>query len=160
MYGFAKCKGIGLLELLLALAILSTMILLATRYYSATRGAQQVTEAMKIIQSVSVAGSIMSSNNVALSTTDALAQFVTRGSVPGDFADETVNPWQGAVIARSTAAKQLQIELTLVPEPLCLNLNDKLGKSLPGVVAEEDTVRCHTPCTNAVCTFSIKVDYQ
>lgn len=118
-----KQLGIGLLELMLSLAIISVLLVMATRYYSSARQAQQVNDAISLTEAI-IAGSenwVIGKNNfTAISMTELInGGFLPRGS--------DRDPWHGAVsVTQGPSDSQITITMQAIPNAACLNLASKL----------------------------------
>lgn len=86
-------KGIGLLELLLSLVIISVLLVVATRFFKPTNLSQRSNEAIDMIQAIATAEQRwLMTNNEAPG--DVLKTFVERGFLPDSFLNAK-NPWGG-----------------------------------------------------------------
>lgn len=86
-------KGIGLLELLLSLVIISVLLTVAFRFFKPTNLSQRSNEAIDMIQAVATAEQRwMMTNNE--NPGDVLQTFVERGFLPESFLNAK-NPWGG-----------------------------------------------------------------
>jgi len=122
------CSGYSLIELMLALAIVSVLLVIATRYYSTTSSAQKVNSAANMLQVVINASEDFknSTNSYAGITIDKL---VDQGLIPQSFSTKTntnINPWGGTITADAGADNQNFITMTLthVPKADCKNLTE------------------------------------
>lgn len=121
-----KLKGIGLLELMLALAIISVLLVAATRYFAATDSSRKVNMAADMLQAVITASedSRMSTGNYLQITEREYLQ--EQGLLPADWT-ETSNPWGGDIQVKGTA-DSITLTLTKVPNKDCLSLKDLMSK--------------------------------
>ncbi|KPJ67974.1 MAG: hypothetical protein AMJ43_00725 [Coxiella sp. DG_40] len=86
-------EGIGLLELLLSLVIISVLLTMAFRFFKPTNLSQRSNEAIDMIQAVATAEQrwLMTNNE---DPGDVLQTFVERGFLPNSFLNAK-NPWGG-----------------------------------------------------------------
>lgn len=120
---FKKQLGIGLLELMLSLAIISVLLVMATRYYSSARQAQQVNDAISLTEAI-IAGSenwVIGKDNFS---NISMTELVNGGFLPkGSHRD----PWHGAVtVSKGGTDSQITITMQGVPNTACQNLASKL----------------------------------
>lgn len=137
-------KAIGLLELMLALAIISIIMIMATRYYSSASASQKIQAAVDQINVVKSAVQNVSVGQVS-GTIPTMGQLVQLGLIPHNFvnsADATsaINPWGGSLtiigantggIVASTAAldnkKYFGILVETPNNETCLAVAEKLN---------------------------------
>lgn len=121
-----KQKGIGLLELMLALVIISVLLVAATRYFSSTDSSRKVNTAADILQAVINASEDvkMAGNSYELITNTQYLK--DRGLLPADWT-ATSNPWGGDIQVVG-AATEITLTLTNVPAKDCLALKDLMVK--------------------------------
>lgn len=124
-----KFKGIGLLELMLALAIISVLLVAATRYFASTDSSRKVNDAANMLQAViNASEDVRTSGNsyAAITSIDILQQ---RGLVPENWiAKSTPNPWGGEITVDGTAGTSITLTLTNVPQTDCKSLSDFMVK--------------------------------
>lgn len=122
-----KPIGIGLLELMLALAIIAMMMVAASKYYQTTQMARRVQVVVESAQAVYSAGERYQLD-VGGFDSSISSNLVKYGYLPEKFLD-SANPWSSAgatinVVSGST--KQLLFTLTSVPKQACANIQAKL----------------------------------
>lgn len=93
-------KGIGLLELMLALAIISTLIIMATRYYQSVARSQKIAAAVIQVNSmVAAVNRWRQGQNLATATFPSITTLVSLGLLPKEWGDGSgINPWGGGIL--------------------------------------------------------------
>lgn len=136
-------KGIGLLELMLALVIIAILTISAMRYYTVAEQSQNVTKTIDMIQVIKSAGRrwLLTHENF---TANPLQDFVDRKFLPDDFATSN-NPWGGNFTVNSTGQTDLSVALGNVPCKACNSMIAKLGGGM-----------C-TPVTENICGFGATI---
>lgn len=148
-------KGIGLLELMLALAIISILIIMATRYYQTASRSQKVAEAVTQVNAIIAAvgkwkiGKIESDYVGGLS----IQQLVDQGLLPNEFKDGAhVNPWGGHIIITPLFRNR--------PHDLTIQFNEvdsKDGAALESMFGgTAGTSNITVTCTGNICQFLYK----
>lgn len=138
-----KCpKGIGLLELVLALAVTTTIILLATRYFQTTRASQKVTLAANMYRDVFKATQQYYQQTAPSGAIDS-GVLVNAGLLSIQFRS---NPWGGAITIAPLQMTQGPypgfyglITMTEIPSASCTLLAKQLTATL--TVSETVTTR-------------------
>lgn len=94
-----KCKGIGLLELMLALVVISTLIVMATRYYESASQSQKLAQTVADIRSVVAAERKWRvGQNLATATPPSISTLTSMGLLPKEWGDGSgANAWGGAI---------------------------------------------------------------
>lgn len=111
-----KQRGIGLLELMLSIAIISVLLIMATRYY------QNATQGKDISNSVSILGGIIAAETQYSSMNGGYIGGATWQTVLNLPTAVTISPWDGgAVDASGTTAEQVKVTMTGVPATVCTN---------------------------------------
>lgn len=110
-------RGIGLLELMLALAIIAVLLIMATRYYQSTSQAQKVNQAASDIQAILAA----TANYRAGNPTGAFTIASLKGFLPQSWGDASkANPWGGGYTAKEgTKDSYAIIGATGIPTTAC-----------------------------------------
>ncbi len=124
-----KFKGIGLLELMLALAIISVLLVAATRYFASTDSSRKVNDAANMLQAVINASEDVrtSDNNYAAITSIDILQ--KRGLVPESWTGGSKpNPWGGGIEVDGKAGTSITMTLTNVSEKDCTALSELMAK--------------------------------
>jgi Tfp pilus assembly protein PilE len=138
--------GIGLLELMLALAIIAVLLVMATRYYMGASASSRISQVIDSVTGLAAAGENWQQKNhgsynglcegTSTATTTTLTKCVTDGWLPASLvADDTniVTPWgDGAVTV--TAVEITVTFPTTIPTQENKNLTTKLcsGKGADG----------------------------
>jgi hypothetical protein len=91
-------RGVGLLELLLALTVVAVLSVTVIRYYQVTQRHHAVQQAMQTVQAVHLCALHDDINSEAMQEGDLVPHWVMRGQLPASFA-QTANPWGGQVHA-------------------------------------------------------------
>jgi len=118
-------QGIGLLELMLALAVIAMMMVAASRYYQSTQVARRVQIAVESVQALYAANERYV-QDYGISTV-TLADLTSKGYLPADFGD-TANPWGGDITLALASSSTVYLKATFskVPESDCKNVYNKL----------------------------------
>lgn len=127
-HGCCNNLGIGLLELLLSLALISILLLSAARYFATANHAQQVNEAVKMLGAITIAcdGYQSMKGNYEGISVKALTD---RDLLPRSFKDGTnINPWHGNITIDSDAGNSVEIIFNDVSSGDCQNLSDMAAK--------------------------------
>lgn len=141
-----KQNGIGLLELMLALAIIAMMMVAASRYYQSTQVARRVQAVVESVQALYSANERWVQDGH--DTAGTLDNFKTNGYLPEDFA-VTANPWGGKIELEALDAVYLKATFTQVPSGDCNNVVSKLdGKNF---VSKVD---CTTTAGSAIISMN------
>ena len=124
-----KFKGIGLLELMLALAIISVLLVAATRYFSSTDSSRKVNAAADMLQASINAGEDWRTANNNYKDI-SLGELQKQGLLPPttEWSDKSGNPWGGGITIASTDGKDITLTLTQIPEKDCNSLSDLMAK--------------------------------
>lgn len=91
-------RGIGLLELLLALTVVAVLSVAVIRYYQVTQRNHAVQQVMQTVQAVHLCALHDDINSEAMQEGDLVPLWVMRGQLPASFV-QTANPWGGQVHA-------------------------------------------------------------
>jgi len=121
---FNKQNGIGLLELMLALAIIAMMMVAASKYYKSTQLANRVQSAVESMQILYAASErYVLDGGIYSSAGDLVADpLKSRGYLPQDF----VGPWGSSIEAYKIDDTHLQARILYVPYEGYMNMKDKL----------------------------------
>lgn len=118
-----KQNGIGLLELMLALAVIAMMMVAASKYYKSTQTARRVQAAIENIQALYSANERWVQDGH--SNAGNLGDFTYNGYLPEDFAN-TANPWGGVINVEELDTIYLKAIFEKVPLSDCNNIAAKL----------------------------------
>ncbi len=121
-----KTTGIGLLELMLALAIIAMMMVAASKYYQTTQTARRIQVVVESAQAVYSAGERYQLDVGDFKDTDMYATLNSMGYLANDFLGNA-NPWSptGTTIDHS-GTKKLIFTLSSIPLHACANIQAKL----------------------------------
>jgi len=119
-----KQNGIGLLELMLALAIIAMLMVAASKYYKNTQMARKVQIAVESVQALYTAGERWVQDGGAYGDAFTIANLVTDGYLPGDFAS-SANPW-GTIAVAAVDTTHFKATFGTVPFDACNNISAKL----------------------------------
>ena len=153
MYDLNSEKGIGLLELMLSIIVITAIILGATKYYLVAREAMKITQAQDVI------------NNVASATYKwiegqpnfhdlTLQKLIDAGLLPGKYGQSGISPWGGSInLTPKQGDDQLAAfwfdnlgsSLTTPPSKPCLILYNKYKDSTQSSIWSDEN-----------CTFYFK----
>lgn len=140
-----KYSGIGLLELMLALAIIALLLIAATRYYLIARAAEQVEEGGNIVTAVYSAGQNWLENKDTL-TGVTITDFVANASVPSDFGKTNATPWGGSIGVTGNA-NVLTLTFDKIPATVCQNIKPKILNKFANSTLTQD---CPTSGTGSL----------
>jgi len=92
-------RGIGLLELMLSIIVITAIILGATKYYLVAREAMKITQAQDIINNVANATYkwVEGASNFHDLT---LQKLIDNGLLPGKYGQSGISPWGGNIELR------------------------------------------------------------
>lgn len=120
-------NGIGLLELMLALAIIAMMMVAASRYYKSTQTARKIHVAIESVQVLYAASERRVQDRGQYGSGDQIGDLITKGYLPDGFATSAA-PWGGTITAVPISGNiYLQATFPNVPTADCLNVKDKLA---------------------------------
>lgn len=112
-------RGIGLLELMLSLAIISVMLLMATRYYKSADQGQKVSNAISMITGIAGAGAQYLNTHPAKKATDLDLKVLTDdGFLSKEFSTMN-NPWGGTIKVSGGDSGLVTITMDKVPGGPC-----------------------------------------
>ena len=140
-----KQRGIGLLELMLSLAIISVLLVMATRYYRTTKQNQQVNDAIAQVQAM-----VAASENWVIGRNDftgiSLANLIASGNLPDG---SQFNPWHAQnTVRKASNPNHIIIAMNGLPQSACYNMAEKLNRH----TATPQT-NPHMMCTGIPATF-------
>lgn len=120
-------KGIGLLELMLALAIISILIIMATRYYQTTSRSQKVAEAVTQANAV-IAGAARWRIGKAGYDGLTIGNLSDLGLLPREMEGGVgINPWGGDIVMGTSTGGTLIFSFTQVDSKDCASLVSMFG---------------------------------
>lgn len=130
MHYRAKQTGIGLLELMLALAVIAVVVMMSVRYYETARRAQNVNTAITQIRGIVQASTqwVATQYDYATGPTApiTLDKLIQGNYLPSQF--KSTNPWNGSItVAPASDVTQVTITLTNVPVGVCNSLATKIS---------------------------------
>lgn len=125
-----KHLGIGLLELMLSLAIISVLLVMATRYYRVARQGQQVNDAISEIHAIIAACENWitggQSDFTELSA-NGVKKLIDNGYLPEG---SEKNPWHGSIlVGAGENPNQVKITMNNIPAKACFDLAAKLNSN-------------------------------
>lgn len=128
MKSLYKLKGVGLLEMMLALAIIAVIILMATRYFTVANLSQQVNSAISQIENVaSGAQKWWDANNHDFTNLDSIDELVDKGYINKDL---KTNAWGGPIKIQGESENVARIEFDEIPPQACANMANKLNVNM------------------------------
>lgn len=144
-------RGVSLIELMLALAIIAIILVIATRYFARANLSQQVNNATDQVMGVRAAANSYLSDKAGsgASATLSMGNLVTAGYLPESYkgasatAGAGVNPWNGD-ISVTLAKGQYAIVVTGIPAAACPLLKEKLSGNTNTGLNESVTGTCST----------------
>lgn len=115
-------KGIGLIELMLVLTVISLIIVMATRYYQTAERSRKVTQAISQVNAVVAAAQRWRLGKSGFDNTMTVAVLVAQGMLPKEMQDgRYANPWGGDITINTaySGGGQFVIQLTNVDSQDC-----------------------------------------
>ncbi|CAM4424080.1 MAG: hypothetical protein LEGION0398_MBIBDBAK_00418 [Legionellaceae bacterium] len=130
-----KQRGIGLLELMLSLAIISILLVMATRYYKSADQGQKISNAISLITGIAGAGAqyLSTHPNENIKNTAVL---VDDHFLPDNFRD-VKSPW-GTPIKVEGKGGQVTITIEGVPGAPCRILKSSLSGAETSSCGDKD----------------------
>lgn len=132
-----KIRGIGLLELMMALLIITILLVTATRYYKITRDSQRINETSEMVLAVYAAGVSWLQSNPTLPD-DINKEFKDNGLLPSTLK----SPWNGEEItiirggilgsscpASEVGSQTLCMTVTGVGTAACTNMQSRFSQA-------------------------------
>ena len=119
---YRKQQGIGLLELLLAISIISVMTIMAVSYYQSTSRAQRLAQATAMVSDIYSASKDYSKTGGTIS----INNMIDAGLLTNYY---LTDPWDGDVTAKRDGS-QVEIQLKTVPGDACDALQTRVEKTL------------------------------
>lgn len=163
-------KGIGLLELMLALALMAIVMLVTVRYYSNAKAKQEATTLVDSFSTLRSAAENYLANNplVTPPTTNGINTLISQGYLPASFGSvsgNTVtvnkNTWGGTVSVNFPAnTTQVQVVQTQIPAGVCnmalgqiqATLNTTAGESATPANSQGNASSCGS---NGITTLTV-----
>ena len=122
-------KGIGLLELVLAIIVIVSIILMSTRYYITVREKARVASAVSIINSVANASyQWVEKNDGNFGGITSMTVLTDDGFLPTGYGTND-NPWGGSTSVDGTSGSSVVLTMTNIPDKSCTALLDALKKT-------------------------------
>lgn len=122
-------RGIGLLELMLAITVGAVILMVSVSYFQTVTDNQKITQANGMFADIYAASKdyIKAQNSGSIS----LQALIDAGLLTTFYRK---NPWGGSVVVKSnisanSAITQVAIEMYGVPRPQCERLNERLQQS-------------------------------
>ncbi len=117
--------GIGLLELMLALAVIAVILVMSTRYYNVAHRQQQVNATVKEIRAIVTASTEWAKTQYNYSGI-SFTILIANQYLPSNFSK--TNVWQGAItIVPGKDTSQFIVQYTNIPTDLCNSLASKMS---------------------------------
>lgn len=117
-------QGIGLLELMLSLAIISVLLVMATRYYKSADQGQKISNSISLINGIAGAGAQYLNANPDKTFQD-LTPLIADHYLPDNF--KTIkSPWGTDIFATGTGG-QVTVTFKAVPGAPCRILKSSLS---------------------------------
>ena len=154
MKKISSTKGIGLLEIMLVLAVISLMLVSVIRYFSIVNRTNRVGQAITMVNAIRAAGERWKATHgdyKTLTVGTELQDLVNRGLLPDIYGLSNVkNPWGGNVSAnKGTDSTQLDIKFLGIPSPDCTNFVKMIKKT---GCTPTPTDACTSATTDVVAT--------
>jgi len=119
-------KGIGLLELMLVIIIITSIILGATKYYLVTKTSMRITQSQEIINNVAQAAYKWAEGHTNFSSITNIGILVNAGLLPSTYGNNNISPWEG------TNPKNITVEPNCDGKWIAISLGN-----LPGTKAQK-----------------------
>jgi len=155
-----KHRGIGLLELMLALAVIATLLLMATRYYSSSSEAKKLTDVSDQLGIIQNAGNRWllthadyTTGTDLITSANSFKDFVDRDYLPPTYYNNTTkssalkNPWGGDLTVNFTSTT-MSITLKNVPTESAAKLQYQYKNILCQTGTINPTITCPNPDPN------------
>lgn len=112
--------ALGLMELMLAIAVISILLLIGTRYFASVKYQQQVTKAATMVKDIIGAANSWGTGNPDFSNI-SMANLMNVNLLPNSYSK---NPWGGTVSVGPKAGDpySISISFTQVPTGACNTL--------------------------------------
>lgn len=134
-------QGLSLLEVMLALTVVSAMLVTAGQFYKSVQRTRRINDAVKIINSIYGASLVWYQVHGMFGEVDMLAEFINHGTLlPKEYLWKNANPWGGEIKAIAATGEscvkdesgaclytQLNIELTGLNQRDCLSLREAVS---------------------------------
>ena len=120
---FTQQQGIGLLELMLSLTVLSIMAVVVMVYFQPAFRNEKVTTANAMLAKIYTASSDYAKSSQYKTTPLSIASLIENEYLPNYYSH---NPWGGEVSAHLEKGNQLTVTLTGIPTKTCSLLNSRL----------------------------------
>lgn len=160
---FKYCQAVGLLELMLALALIAIILIMTTRYYTAASGSQKVDSATQMVISTRAAvDEYMAGNPNA--TVPSVTELVQAGLLPTTFLNgsndnnHTVSPWATAPtsdqLSISAATGGFSVTMITPTASVCSALSNQLQSTIEGGAsgASNSKLNSSISCSTATLT--------
>ena len=144
-------EGIGLLELMLVLAIISMLTVAAVRYFSIVSASIRIEQAMEMVSAIRAAGERWKVGNDNYNSFTGLKDFVDRGFLPSIYSS-IKNPWGGTITANKKDGDGSKIEIKFesvhesTTNPECTNFSKRIES-----LGCKGTPDCQNSKTQATC---------
>ncbi len=149
-------RGVSLLELMLALAVIAILLIMATRYFTSANINQQVNNAVDQFIGVRGAATNYLNDNKNTDTVD-IKSLVENGYLPksyggSDGSGTGGNPWDGVISVELTSgARSFEVTSGSIPVPACPILKARLAQNVNEALGESvDADNCATDGTITV----------
>jgi len=126
-----KTRGIGLLELILAILVMAALAFSAAQYYRVTRDHMRVTQAENMVRAVADASYkwVGGQYSFAKPKSISMERLADAGLVPKTYQNMDSNPWQGKItVSSAESGKKVTIGLSRLPIRSCRDLLGRLLK--------------------------------
>lgn len=127
-------KGIGLLELMLALAIIAVLIIMATRYYQTTARSSRMNDAVQQVNAIVAAANNYKVGQGSYTGIDNIDKLISMGVLPSSA---KFSPW-GTTVTVTGASSTVTIKMAGVSSTDCNTILQRLSSNKNIVVTVAD----------------------
>ncbi len=130
--------GIGLLELMLALAVIALLLIMATRYFTLVDRSRKITSTIDTVELMQAAAQRWILTNDDFSGITSMQDLVDHNLLPDSFdkSNKPLDEWGGAISITGNKS-YLLLTLSAVPDSMCARLQSKITNNItcapPGI---------------------------
>jgi len=143
----SKQKGIGLLELMLALGIIALLLVMATRYYNQTRRAEMVNDASRVAAFTLAGAKNWKGGRFDYNELTSYAVLNDSGLAPDGIqvtngTTGSLPKWQGCTgeidIAWDSSENKVRLEFSNISQQICRGLKARMNESADPTLENSD----------------------
>lgn len=154
-----RCRGVGLLELMLSLIVIVSLLFLATRYFKTADESLRVSRAESMMNTITAASYKWLEGNPNFATTDFnIQQLVTLSLLPKNYGDGMgINPWGGdiSVCDANSSGNTAHVRIILynIPHKSCRSLKEKIHSTDEDCYQNRQYGFCERPPNSTAWNF-------